>query len=233
MDEGGFTSSLGGQGKAARAGREDTGAPCAPTTPLGWGPGRRGSAGEARLSPGLLPSCSRGAGLPAEAGQGWTPPAGARLRTRRTAFPGGARAPCCALSASSPVCSRVNVAQPRGSRPGARTPWPVRGTGLEPGTFHKGRPRCPLFQVRTPGGRPCGEPGGVGKEPDLGQAVMGYPARWEHPWMWTSEQRPVFGEPGSPGALQMSHCTCSRTCVTPGSSAHGSRQCLRETCMPQ
>ena len=24
----------------------------------------------------------------------------------------------------------------------------------------------------------------MGTEPDLGQAVMGYPARWEHPWMW-------------------------------------------------
>ena len=61
---------------------------------LPWAGGRPwGSAGEARLSPGLLPSCSRGAGLPAEAGQGWTPAAAARLRTRRTAFPGGAQRP--------------------------------------------------------------------------------------------------------------------------------------------
>ena len=70
-------------------------------------------------------------------------------------------------------------------------------------------------------------------EPDLGQAVMGYPAQWEHPWMWTLEQRPVFREPGSPGPLQMSHCTCSGSCITPGSSAHGSRQCLREMCVSQ
>ena len=56
----------------------------------------------------------------------------------------------------------------------------------------------------------------MGTEPDLGQAVMGYPARWEHPGCGgTTEQRPVFREPGSPDALQTGHCTCSRTCVTP------------------
>ena len=166
MDEGAFTCSLGGQGEAARAGRQDPRGPLCPHSSVySWGPGRGEDPGQGlgeglgRLScplvllPLLLPECRRGfrVELLAERWAGvdtghwglvWA--LGPQLPLEELS------APCCPFSTSSPVCSRVSVVLPQGHRVGARTPWQVSVTSLEPGTFHMGRPCLSPFPSEDP-----------------------------------------------------------------------------------